>query len=108
MVTAEQSRRLDQLEVQQGLQNLVPGPSSPRLPHYGHTQRLAGRRAAGVRQAFQREQGAFQQRGGRLGGVAVEDVISGQAGERALGGWGGIWGWGRCGWCRFRLNIRLV
>lgn len=42
MVTAEQSRRLDQLEVQQGLENLVPSPSSPWLPHYSYTQRLAG------------------------------------------------------------------
>ena len=108
MVTAEQSRRLDQLEVQQGLENLVPSPSSPWLPHYSDTQRLAGWRAARIRQAFQRQQGAFEQRGGRLGGVAVEDVISGQAGERALGSCSGIWSWGGCGWCRFRWNISLV
>lgn len=42
MVTAEQCRRLDQLEVEQRLQNLVPVPSSPRLPHDGYPQGLAG------------------------------------------------------------------
>lgn len=42
MVTAEQCRRLDQLEVEQRLQNLVPVPSSPWLPHDGYPQGLAG------------------------------------------------------------------
>lgn len=42
MVTAEQRRRLDELEVQQRLQNLVAIPSSPWLPHDGYTQSLAG------------------------------------------------------------------
>lgn len=52
MVTAEQCRRLDELEVQQRLQNLVPIPSPPRLPHYGYTQSLAGWWAARIGQAF--------------------------------------------------------
>lgn len=108
VMATEQYRRLRQLEVQEGFQHLVPSPPSPRLPHDGNTQCLAGRGTAGSRQAFQGEQATPQQRGGWQGGVAVEDVIGSQASKRALGNWSGVWSWGGWGWGGLWQDVRLV
>lgn len=108
MVTAEQSRRLHHLEVQEGFQHLVPSPSSPGLSHNGHAQCLSGRGAAGIWQAVQGEQAASQQRGGWLGRVAVEDVVSSQASEGILGSRSWVWSRRGGGWRRLRQDVRMV